>query len=100
MKITKIDKRYLANKRYGYNFAVAFHHFDFNAYYGLKKVAHSMFGDSRNITNRWAFKEDIVRLKTGAWAYRWIRSGKPMELYFRDESEMNQVVMMYALTKS
>ena len=100
MKMTKLDNRYKAKSKWGYSYSVTFRSYDWKKYFAFKTVAHNMFGASRDISQRFMFRDDVATLKEAVWAYRYIRSRDDSTVYFRNEDQMNQVVMMYALTNA
>ena len=100
MKITKLDLRYTANKRWGYNYSVTFRGRDWKKYFDFKSQAEKMFGPSTDISRTFIWREQADILRNGPWAYKYVKSSVDSNVYFRTEDAMNQVVMMYALTNS
>jgi hypothetical protein len=98
MKITQLDLRYTANKRWGYRYSVTFRSRDWRKYFAFKSRAHDMFGPSVDIGRRFLWRDDVSTLKTSTWAYKYVKSTVDSNVYFRTEDDMNQVVMMFALT--
>jgi len=98
MKKTKLDLRYKAKRRWGYNYSLDFQSREWKSYFAVKSRAEEMFGPSVDTTRRFLFKDDAALLKTGAWAYKYTRSRDPSVLYFRKEKDLDHVLMMYGLT--
>jgi hypothetical protein len=98
MKITKLDLRYTANKRWGYNYSVTFRSRDWKKYFAFKEQAQAMFGPSTDIGRTFIWREQADILRTGPWAYKYVKSSVDSNVYFRTEYTMNQVIMMFALT--
>ena len=98
MKITKLDGRYTAKSRWGYQYSVTLPAHQWKKYFALKEKAHDMFGPSVDLSRRFLFKDDVHTLRTAPWAYKYTRSRDESFVYFRTEDAMNQCVMMYALT--
>lgn len=97
MRITKLNKRYNANKKWGYNYSITFNSFDWKKFYAFKAQAKAMFGDSAEIVRPYMWKDDAEFLRSAAWAYHYDKISKPMIVYFRDKTDMEQCIMMYAL---
>ena len=100
MKITKLNGRYNANKRWGYTYSITFNGFDWKKFYAFKAQAKSMFGDSVEVVRHYMWKTDAELLKSAPWAFHYEKSSKPMIVYFRDKTEMDQCMMMFALTNT
>ena len=100
MKMTKLDRRYTANNRWGYHYSVTLPAHQWKKYFAFKEKAHDMFGPSVDLGRRFLFKEDAQTLRTAPWAYKYTRSRDESFVYFCTESDMNQCIMMYALTIS
>lgn len=98
MKITKLDLRYTANKRWGYNYSVTFRGRDWRKYFAFKEQAQAMFGPSTDIGRTFIWREQADILRNGPWAYKYVKSSVDSNVYFRTEEAMNQVIMMFALT--
>jgi hypothetical protein len=98
MKITKLDLRYTANKRWGYRYSVTFRSRDWRKYFAFKSRAQDMFGPSEDIGRTFIWREQADILRTSPWAYKYVKSTVDSNVYFRTEDDMNQVVMMFALT--
>jgi len=98
MKIIKLDLRYTDNKRWGYNYSVTFRSRDWRKYFAFKEQAHAMFGPSTDIGRTFIWREQADILRTGPWAYKYVKSSEDTNVYFRTEDAMNQVIMMFALT--
>ena len=99
MKRAKLDGRYTANRRWGYNYSVTIPSWNWNDYYKAKKIAVDMFGTSHDVKRRYIFRDDQERLLTAEWAFHYEKTSKPTVIYFRNEKYMEQVLMMFALTK-
>lgn len=99
MKITKLNGRYTANRRWGYTYSVTFGAFEWKDFCAVKGKATAMLGNSTEMRKSFLWRDDINLLQTALWAYHYITTLKPMFIYFRNEDDMNQVLMMYALTK-
>ena len=98
MKITQLDLRYTANKRWGYRYSVTFPSRHWKKYFAFKSRAQDMFGPSVDIGRRFLWRDDVATLKTGQWAYKYVKSSEDSNVYFRTEDAMNQAIMMFALT--
>jgi hypothetical protein len=98
MKITRLDLRYTANKRWGYRYSVTFRSRDWRKYFAFKSRAQDMFGPSEDIGRTFIWREQADILRTSPWAYKYVKSTVDSNVYFRTEDDMNQVVMMFALT--
>ena len=59
-----------------------------------------MFGDSVEVVRHYMWKTDAELLKSAPWAFHYEKSSKPMIVYFRDKTEMDQCMMMFALTNT
>jgi hypothetical protein len=100
MKITKLDGRYAANKRWGYRYSVTFRSYAWKKYFAFKSRAQDMFGPSTDIGRTFIWREQADILRTGPWAYKYVKSSEDTYVYFRTEEAMNQVIMMFALTNT
>jgi len=98
MRITKLDLRYTANKRWGYRYSVTFRSRDWRKYFAFKSRAHDMFGPSEDIGRTFIWREQADILRSSPWAHKYVKSTVDSNVYFRTEDDMNQVVMMFALT--
>ena len=98
MKITKLDGRFTANKKWGYKYAVTFRSRDWKKYFAFKGKTQDLFGPSSDIGRRYIWRDEAAALKSGPWAYKYVKSSVDTNVYFRNEDDMNQVMMMYALT--
>lgn len=99
MKITKLNNRYNACKKWGFTYSVTFQGFEWNSYYAFKRKTTELFNDSKEIKKSFMWKDDIDFLRVAPWACHYDKSSKPMIIYFRNEVDMNQVIMMFALSK-
>jgi hypothetical protein len=100
MKITRLDLRYTANKKWGYNYSVTFRGREWRKYFAFSSLAKNMLGLSTDIGRTFIWREQADILRTGPWAYKYVRSSEDTYVYFRTEEAMNQVIMMFALTNS
>ena len=98
MKTKRLDGRYSACKQWGYTWQVEFRGFDWKKFYAFKAQAKSMFEDSVNISKPFLWRDEASVLKFAPWASSFVKSSKPMFVYFRTEDQMNQCIMMFALT--
>jgi hypothetical protein len=101
MKITKLNGRYKAHKQWGFGYSVAFDPRAWKKYYAFITQLNSMFGKSREIPNfKFIWREDVAFLKQVPWAYSYIafNDKKPKMIYFRTEEQMNQAIVMFALS--
>jgi len=98
MKITKLDLRYTANKKWGYNYSVTFRSHEWRKYFAFSSLVKNMFGLSTDIGRTFIWREQADILRNGPWAYKYVKSSEDSNVYFRTEDDMNQVVMMFALT--
>jgi len=98
MKITKLDGRFTANRRWGYQYAVTFLASQWKKYFEFKRKAEEILGPGLNSGLKFYFRDDSVLLKSNTWAYKYVKISKETAVYFRTEEDMNQVVLMYALT--
>jgi hypothetical protein len=98
MKITKLDGRYTANRRWGFAYSVEFPSRDWKKYYALKSQTEKMYGPSVETSRKYLWRDDVETLKTSPWAYKYTRSKDPSFIYFRTEEALNHAVMLYALT--
>jgi hypothetical protein len=98
MRITKLDLRYTANKRWGYCYSVTFRSYDWKKYFAFSSLAKNMLGLSTDIGRTFIWREQADILRNGPWAYKYVKSTVDSNVYFRTEDDMNQVVMMFALT--
>jgi hypothetical protein len=98
MQTKKLDGRYTANKRWGYNYSVTFRGRDWRKYFAFSSLAKNMLGLSTDIGRTFIWREQADILRTGPWAYKYVKSSEDSNVYFRTEDDMNQVVMMFALT--
>lgn len=100
MKITKINRRYGACKKYGYEWQVEFNGVEWKKYFALKDQARGIFGHSRETVRPYMWYEDVTFLKSAPYAYRYENSRKPMFVYFRTKTDLEQCIMMFALTNT
>jgi len=100
MKITKLDGRYTANRRWGFAYSVEFPANAWKKYFALKKQAHDLYGPSIDIGRKYIWRDEADILRSGPWAYKYVKSSADTNIYFRKEDDMNQAVMMYALTNT
>lgn len=98
MKITKLNRRYGANKKYGYEWQVELGGVEWKKYFALKDQARGIFGHSCETVRHFMWREDIDILKSAPYAYHYEHSRKPMFVYFRTKTDMEQCIMMFALT--
>jgi len=97
MKITKLDLRYTANKRWGYRYSVTFRSYDWRKFFAFKSRAHDMFGPSEDIGRTFIWREQADILRSSPWAYKYVKSSEDSNVYFRTEDQMSQCLMMFAL---
>lgn len=100
MKITKLNRRYTANKKWGFAYSVTFPGHAWRKYFAFNSIAQDMFGPSTDIGRTFIWREQADILRNGPWAYKYVRSREDTNVYFRTEEAMNQVVMMFALTNT
>lgn len=100
MKITKLNGRYNANKKWGYTYSVTFSGLEWKKFYALKAQAKGMFGDSVELVRHYMWRADAEILKVAPWAYHYEKTSKPMFVYFRTEEQMEQCLMMFALSNT
>ena len=100
MRTVKLNGRYNAYRKYGYKYSLELHANEWRKYFDLKKVVENMFGPSVEMVRRYGYmwKDDVALLKTAPWAYHYEVSRKPTFIYFREERDLEQAVMMWALT--
>lgn len=100
MKVTKLNGRYKVYKEWGYTYSVTFNGFGgrWKQFYAFKAQAQAMFGDGGGeVKRKWMWREQLEQLKTAKWSHHYDKTSKPMIVYFRDKTEMEQCVMMFAL---
>lgn len=100
MKITKLNGRYNANKKWGFTYSVTFAGFEWRKFYAVKAQAEKMFGNSIEMKKSFLWRDDIALLRLAPWAYHYERTSKPMFVYFRTEEQMEQCLVMFALTNT
>ena len=100
MRITKLNGRFNANKKWGFTYSITFNGFDWKKFYAFKAQAKSMFGDSIEMKKSFLWRADIALLTSSPWAYHYDKTSKPMIVYFRNKTEMEQCMMMFALTNT
>lgn len=100
MKIKRLDGRYSARKNYGYEWQVEFRGAEWKKYFSLKAHANTMFGASDETVRHYTWREVAALLKSAPWAYHYEKSYRPMFVYFRTKTEMEQCVMMFVLTQN
>jgi len=98
MKTMKLDRRYAARGRYGYEYAVNFRSMEWKRYFALKSVAVKFYGDSHDIKRTFIWREQKELLLTAPWAYHYDKSSKPTFVYFRTKEDMERALMLFALT--
>lgn len=98
MRVTKLNGRFNANKKWGYTYSITFNGFDWKRFYAFKSQAKAMFGDSTEMVRHYMWRDDAALLRTAPWAFHYEKSSKPMMVYFRNKTDMEQCVMMFALT--
>lgn len=98
MKITKLDGRFTANKKWGYNYSVTFRARDWRKYFAFKGKTQELFGPSTDMCRAFIWREQAGILRSGPWAYKYVKSNADTNIYFRTEDDMNQAIMMYGLT--
>jgi len=99
MKITKLDGRYTANRRWGFAYSVTFPGHAWKKYYALKSQAEKMHGSTIDIGRRYIWRDEATKLTSSPWAYKYTRSREDSFVYFRTEEVMDQTIMMYGLTR-
>lgn len=98
MKTKRLDGRFRANKRWGYTWQVKFVGIEWRKYFAFNAQAKSMFGDSKELFPSFLWRDSIQLLETAPWAYHYDKSSKPSYVYFRTKTDMEQCLMMFALT--
>ena len=100
MKITKLNRRYNANKKWGYEWQVQIPSIHWRKYFAIKSQAQNMFGPSEDTVRHYMWRERMQILQSAAWAFHYDKSSKPSYVYFRTEDHMTQCLMMFALTNT
>ena len=59
-----------------------------------------MFGESVDIAQRFMWRDDANTLKSAPWAYHYKNIRKTTYIYFREEQDLEQVIMLWALTNN
>ena len=98
MRTVKLDNRYNAHRKYGYKYCLMLCSTEWRKYFDIKKVAVNMFGESAEVGPRIMWRDDRALLGTAPWAYHYKNIRKTTHIYFREEQDLEQVVMLWALT--
>ena len=102
MRTVRLNGRYNAYRKYGYKYSLEIPPHEWRKYFAIRTVAENMFGPSVEIVRRhgYMWKDNVALLKTAPWAYHYEVSRKPTFIYFREEQDLEQAVMLWALTNN
>ena len=98
MKTVKLDNRYNAYRKYGYKYCLTICTSEWRKYFDIKKVAVNMFGESVDMSRQYLWRDDVAKLNSAPWSWHYGNMRKPTHIYFREEQDLEQVVMLWALT--
>ncbi len=97
METVKLDNRYEAYRKYGYEYCLKICTSKWRKYHDLKKVAVNMFGESIAMGRG---RDNLEILNSAPWAWQHGDMRRPTHIYFRKEQDLKQVVMLWALTNN
>lgn len=59
-----------------------------------------MFGPSEEAVRHFMWRDRMQILQSAPWAFHYDKSNKPTYIYFRTREDMDQCLMMWALTNA
>jgi len=98
MRTYKLNRRYNAQKKWGFAHAVEFPTHEWQGYFALKRAAEKLLGHSTETASRYLGWKDAQLLQSAPWGYHYGYARKPTFIYFRAKDDMDKALVLLALT--